>query len=531
MIEILISSTALILIICGIRTFWKGKINSHLQYALWLLVVIRLLPFSLFMDTTIPKIESPISIMRSFNHLYNNLSNSDTNAATQSENSVTAIASNENSDGASTNTKQSKDINSNTPDQYLQSNTSFISIQATSIWYLGMLLSALWILYVNIRFQQSIKKDRTLLNDTACKLPVYLSKSIHSPMLLMVNGKFGIYITKACVDDKTKMRHALTHELCHYKHLDSLWSLVRCLILIIYWFNPFVWLAAILSKRDCELSCDAAALKILGDKERFTYGKTILEFVTVYNNRSSLLHFATGMSENKMGMKERIQHISKKSKMMLRTCITLFVIVVIAIIATFTTAPKKTNTLPDSKETDAITKEDSDTPKDTNIDTDIDLFKLLNEDNQTQGFDNGYYFNGEQYMTPDGPIESLSDFTDDMIINGFFGSCVWGSSNRVLDDWFSISFDKLLGVVNWITIDATEETSITIDYSTTATETTLKTLLILPDDTIITLKNPEINTITIPQGTSEIAIVAFDAAGEINIYFSDLTDAVSIKKN
>lgn len=516
MIEILISSSLLILIIYGIRTFLKGKINLHLQYALWLLVVIRLFPLGLFMGANVPKIESPISIMQSVNHLYTNLIKSDTNVTTPKEIIHNEKTDNAKSDEASTNETKSIDRNSTT------ANTSIL----IKIWYIGMAIITLWMLYVNIRFKRTIKKDRTLLTNITCKLPVYVSPGIHSPMLLMVNGKFGIYVTQSCVDDETKMEHALTHELCHYKHLDYLWSFIRCIIIITYWFNPFVWLAAILSKRDCELSCDASALKILGDEQRFSYGRTILEFVAIHNNRSNILNIAIGMSESKVGMKERIQRISKKSKMMVGTYLALVVIVVLAIITTFTTPPKDKD-LSDSKENHTITEENSTT---TTTDTTNDLSKLLDNDTQTQNFNNGYYYNGEQFMTPDGPIESLSDFTDDMIVNHYYGSSVWSNNERVLDDEYSKSFSKLEGFSYWIDITATKETSITIDYSTTTSDTTLKTVLILPDDTIIELKNNESNTITIPRGTSEIIIVAFDAAGEVKIKFNYPTDTVIVKK-
>lgn len=528
MIEILISSTVLILIICGIRAFWKGKINLHLQYALWLLVAIRLFPFGLLMNANIPKIESPISIMRSFNQLSTILS--DTKETTESDLLFDDTTSMDNSKVIPSTTEQSSNTESKTSNSSPQEidpkwDLTNLKIIARTIWYTGMILTTLWILYVNLRFHKSIKKDRILLNTVICQLPVYVSTSINTPMLLMINGKFGIYVTQECVDDESKMKHALIHELCHYKHLDYLWSLVRSILLITYWFNPFVWLATVLSKRDCELSCDASALKILGDEERFNYGRTILEFAVKANNRNSILHVATGMSESKSGMKERIKQISKKSKMMVGTCISILVIVVIVVIITFTTAPKKTNALSYAEEKDTITNGEGSVATEN-----TDLSKLLNPKDQTKGFDNGYYLKDDQFITPDGAIESLADFTDNIIINKYYGSCVWNEVNRELEDGFSKSFSKLIGVSYWLTLDAKEETTITIDYSTTATNTTLKTILVLPDETIIELKNNESNTITIPEGKSEITIVAFHAAGEVNLKFSNLTEAISIKK-
>ena len=48
MLEILISSTVLILALAALRVFLRGKLNPRLQYALWLLAALRLLlPVSL----------------------------------------------------------------------------------------------------------------------------------------------------------------------------------------------------------------------------------------------------------------------------------------------------------------------------------------------------------------------------------------------------------------------------------------------------------------------------------------------------
>lgn len=56
MTELIITSSVLILVVVLMRHFFKGKISLRLQYALWAMVLIRLMiPFTLF--------ESPISVM------------------------------------------------------------------------------------------------------------------------------------------------------------------------------------------------------------------------------------------------------------------------------------------------------------------------------------------------------------------------------------------------------------------------------------------------------------------------------------
>ena len=76
---------------------------------------------------------------------------------------------------------------------------------------------------------------------------------------------------------------------------DNGWALVRALCLVVWWFDPLVWLAAALSRRDGELACDEAVLKTLGPACRFDYGHTLLALSTA-SGRAALVPGATAMS-------------------------------------------------------------------------------------------------------------------------------------------------------------------------------------------------------------------------------------------
>ena len=130
-----------------------------------------------------------------------------------------------------------------------------------------------------------------------------------------------IYLTPESTEDPQVLKHVLTHELTHLKHRDHIWAWVRCLCLCIYWFDPLVWLAAMLSKRDCELACDEAALKKLGEDQRIAYGRTLLATVTHTSVR--IFHTTTAMSESGKQLKERVNFIVKKPKTLLIAAICL----------------------------------------------------------------------------------------------------------------------------------------------------------------------------------------------------------------
>ncbi|MBE6945989.1 MAG: M56 family metallopeptidase, partial [Ruminococcaceae bacterium] len=120
--------------------------------------------------------------------------------------------------------------------------------------------------------------------------------------------------------------HVLAHELTHYRHKDHLWAFVRCLCLCLYWFHPLVWLAAFLSRRDCELACDEGALAKLGEDERIAYGKTLLEIVSQAGGHGHLLQTATTMNESKRQLKERVNYIVKQPKVWIAAAIAMVLV-------------------------------------------------------------------------------------------------------------------------------------------------------------------------------------------------------------
>ena len=74
-----------------------------------------------------------------------------------------------------------------------------------------------------------------------------------------------------------QMELVLRHELAHVKG-SHVWGkgLVMALMLM-YWWNPVMWVAYRLVSRDIELACDEAVLSQLDEDERRTYARTLVE--------------------------------------------------------------------------------------------------------------------------------------------------------------------------------------------------------------------------------------------------------------
>lgn len=72
----------------------------------------------------------------------------------------------------------------------------------------------------------------------------------------------------------------LAHEGVHARRRDNLWHYAMALALVVYWWNPAVWLMARLLRRDIELACDRAAVRKLGAERRAEYAETLVALAT-----------------------------------------------------------------------------------------------------------------------------------------------------------------------------------------------------------------------------------------------------------
>lgn len=206
------------------------------------------------------------------------------------------------------------------------------------IWYLGMVIVGIWMIAVNIRFFYKLKKDRIRYEKEDFKLPVYTAKNLPSPCLYGLPGRQSIYLPEDMTEDDEKVKHILTHEYCHYKHADVFWSALRCILLTVYWFHPLVWFAAVLSKQDCELACDEAVIKMLGEEERISYGKTLVSLVTRKTIASDMMCAATTMTGGAENIKERVKRIAEKPHRLAAVLILCVAAVGVAAAFTFTQA-------------------------------------------------------------------------------------------------------------------------------------------------------------------------------------------------
>ena len=212
-------------------------------------------------------------------------------------------------------------------------------------WYAGIALMSCTLLGANFRFALTLRKKRRLIPrdklPETCRVPVYLVEDLASPCL------FGLFRPAVYINPQAlvpgRLDHILAHEQTHLRHGDHLWALLRALCLAVYWFDPLVWWAAILSRRDSELACDHSAIRCLGEDQRLNYGKTLVDMIAPGRSMSGLLRTATTMTDKKRTMKERILLIAKKPQMAIATLVLVLLGAAAAVLLTFGGSQPETN--------------------------------------------------------------------------------------------------------------------------------------------------------------------------------------------
>lgn len=195
------------------------------------------------------------------------------------------------------------------------------------VWFAGVLAAgslvcAAWMITYHVRLGRYLQRRRAALPETKMEemrkvsagggrmLRVYSVEGLPTPCL------FGrhIYIPADLANDGELLPCILRHEMCHYFYGDTIWGLVRMVCVCLYWYHPLVWLAAYLSRQDCELACDEAAVRLMDGQERRQYGELLLKLVPVKGSPADCFSMTTAMSGNAKNLKQRLERITAKRK-------------------------------------------------------------------------------------------------------------------------------------------------------------------------------------------------------------------------
>ena len=256
MLRDILTLSALILVVLLVRAIFKNRVPKRMLYALWLVVLLKLclpgtlvsLPVLPAEDAAVPaqSAERPVQTAPVIQRPAQTV----TKPQTPAQQPVSPVQE--------TAKPAAKPL---TTAQILQ-----------IAWFSGSALLGLWLFGAWAVFTIRLHRDRRFVGKRGGTC-IYVSGAVKSPCLAGLIP--AVYLTEDVLQaDETEL--ILRHELTHLRHLDFLWSLCRTAAVTVYWWNPFIWLAAICSKRDAELACDEAVAAKLPESKRLAYARAIL---------------------------------------------------------------------------------------------------------------------------------------------------------------------------------------------------------------------------------------------------------------
>lgn len=352
MLKEVLSVSALIVVVLLVRAIFKNRVPKRMIYALWLVVLLKLcLPGTLFSLPVLPaaKLVAPTQISE--------LPAQTTPVIQQPAQTVMqpqAPAQQPVSPVQETVKPAAKPL----------ATAQIFQI----VWFGGSALLGLWLLGAWVVFTIRLHRDRRFLGKRG-GTRIYVSGAVKSPCLAGFIP--AVYLTEDVLQaDEAEL--ILRHELTHLRHLDFLWSFCRTAAVIAYWWNPFIWLAAICSKRDAELACDEAVSAGLSDAQRLAYARAIL---------AQAPRMAAALSLAGPPVRERILFLTKKQRTSVLCVILALLLVMSAAGCSITeltrqksgeiTLPKETQTV--QVETTTNITPQADAWREANLPTEYDL--------------------------------------------------------------------------------------------------------------------------------------------------------------
>ena len=318
-LQVSIVSSILVTLILIVSKFLKGKLGVKFQYALWFVVILRLL------IPTLP--ESSFSI---FNLMSKTKELSYLLTSSKESVLVTAIGyssekvSHIYNRDAMLNSLTSINFNGSNAESFQWSTLSILSI----IWIIGIVLISFYILLVNIKLTIKIRKQTPFCNKEVtdilehCKKQMQINK--HIPLIRTEEIKspalFGyvkpiILLPENILDvlPINKLRYIFLHELSHLKRKDILINWIISILRITHWFNPVVQYGLKKMCEEMEICCDSLALSYTNDDEVKEYGLTIISLIERFSNPTKILG-TTSIINSKSEVKRRIIMIKLFSK-------------------------------------------------------------------------------------------------------------------------------------------------------------------------------------------------------------------------
>ena len=343
LLNLSISAGMLVLLVFAFRLFLK-KYSRRAVCLLWIVVAMRLIiPFSFessfsimpsgdFVSTAVPEEESRNGTTTNTVKTSDNVGASDINKTDNNTLLAQTVSENE--------TRNSNPDNSTMINMYPSENNSdmdtliingFFNTERfwkmlSVVWLFGVTAILLYIIigYVRIR---KLTSESVLYNELGID-NVFICNRIDTAFIFgIINPR--IYLPERL--DRTQSENIVAHELMHIKRRDYVWKLIGFILLMVYWFNPVMWLAYVLFCRDIEFACDEQVISKMNISQIKDYSDTLLLCST---DRS--VSYGCPLAFGEVAVKDRIKAALSYKKPLLWVIIVAFVLVLGVCIFFFT---------------------------------------------------------------------------------------------------------------------------------------------------------------------------------------------------
>lgn len=325
-IETSVMASVLVGLILCVKVLLRNKLSPRWHYLLWMILIVRLLlpwspdssysMYSLlsygYKTTTFAQNQPVVSSKNERVHEMKNMPN--TNAVIEETSST---------DHTPQTTKKS--IVEPVHNEKQKDTALSMYTIASYIWIMGVIILGFTTFLINRRLRSYIQQQPVITEERVvnifekCKrsmsirhnIPLLLAGEISSPTV------FGFFRPKVLMSsvhisrlNEQQLQHIFHHELAHIKRRDVCVNWIMYCLLVLNWFNPILWYAYSYMREDQEIACDALALMFFDEKEKISYGYTIINLLEHYSNYYPVPGLAN-LIRNKRALKRRIFMIKK----------------------------------------------------------------------------------------------------------------------------------------------------------------------------------------------------------------------------
>ena len=246
MLEWIISSAVLLAAVIAVRYALRGRLRPGVQYAMWAIVLVRLLvPVSFgsgaysagtaaaALEQT-PAVQAVLTPSMDYDAAYSQVAREYAGRGLD----VSELAPRQQQ-------AMGREIRAAVVNGLGNADKLIKRIRSGEVEYDFVEVMALT--GTNLRLYIRLRRSRRELTREG-RMPVYVTEAVDTPCLFGL-VRPAVYLTPEAAGDDVTRQHSVAHELTHLRHGDHVWSLLRCVCLAVHWYDPLVWWAAVLSLR------------------------------------------------------------------------------------------------------------------------------------------------------------------------------------------------------------------------------------------------------------------------------------------